>query len=326
MRHSSAFILCLLCSFACTLERAPERPPNIVLIIGDDHGYRDFGFMGSEIVETPNLDRLATGGVVFPLGYSTASVCRPSLRSLLTGLHPLEFERFEQQRIRQGTKAVPKTPLRDIFQTLPTLLAERGYVSFQSGKFQEGNFENAGFTHGMTRTSGKVGRKQGIRIVRETMDPVFEFIDEYAEQPFFVWFAPQLPHLPHNPPKRFRRPYEGLDLPWFAPGYYASVSWLLAGTRRRHRLRLRTRRASGQDVAVRSRLPNPGDLQLARTNRTPTNERRADLDRRSLPDPARHRGCAGTLEPRRTGPAPHSRRGRGRNARGVDRNRIRVAQ
>ncbi|MBW2667774.1 MAG: sulfatase-like hydrolase/transferase [Deltaproteobacteria bacterium] len=166
MRHSSAFILCLLCSFACTLERAPERPPNIVLIIGDDHGYRDFGFMGSEIVETPNLDRLATGGVVFPLGYSTASVCRPSLRSLLTGLHPLEFERFEQQRIRQGTKAVPKTPLRDIFQTLPTLLAERGYVSFQSGKFQEGNFENAGFTHGMTRTSGKVGRKQGIRIVR----------------------------------------------------------------------------------------------------------------------------------------------------------------
>jgi uncharacterized sulfatase len=225
MRRVGAFVLCLLCTLACSPEGAPERPPNIVLIIGDDHGYRDFGFMGSEIVETPNLDRLAAGGVVFPLGYSTASVCRPSLRSLLTGLHPLEFERFEQRRIRQGSKGGPKPPLRDMFQTLPALLAERGYASFQSGKYQEGSFENAGFTHGMTRTGGKVGRQQGIRIARETMDPVFEFIDEHVERPFFVWFAPQLPHLPHNPPKHFKEPYDDLDLPWFAPGYYASVSW-----------------------------------------------------------------------------------------------------
>jgi arylsulfatase A-like enzyme len=226
MRSFSAFVLCLLlCAAACGPEAVPRRPPNIVLIVGDDHGYRDFGFMGSEIAETPNLDRLAAGGVVFPLGYATASVCRPSLRSLLTGLHPLEFERFEQRRIRQGSEAVPKTPLSEMFQTLPALLAERGYASFQSGKFQEGHFENAGFTHGMTRTTGKAGRKQGIRIARETMDPVYQFIDQHREQPFFLWFAPQLPHLPHNPPERFRKLYSGRDLPWFAPGYYASVSW-----------------------------------------------------------------------------------------------------
>jgi arylsulfatase A-like enzyme len=226
MRHPSAFALCLLCLFACAPEGTPARPPNIVLIISDDHGYRDFGFMGSEIVETPNLDRLADGGVVFPLGYSTASVCRPSLRSLLTGLHPLEFDRLEQRRIRQGSEAVPKTRLREMFRTLPALLAESGYASFQSGKYQEGHFENAGFTHGMTRTGGKTGRKQGIRIARETMEPIFEFIDQHQEQPFFLWFAPQLPHLPHNPPRRFLDLYDDLDLPWFAPGYYASVSWL----------------------------------------------------------------------------------------------------
>jgi len=232
MRSFDALVLCLFCALACSPETAPVRPPNIVLIIGDDHGYRDFGFMGSAIVETPNLDRLAAGGVVFPQGYSTASVCRPSLRSLLTGLHPVEFERYEQRRIRQGSKAVPTTPLKEMFQTLPALLAEQGYASFQSGKFQEGHFENAGFTHGMTLTTGKTGRKQGIRIARETMEPVFEFIDQHAEQPFFVWFAPQLPHLPHNPPERFRKLYADLDLPWFAPRYYASVSWFDASVGR----------------------------------------------------------------------------------------------
>jgi arylsulfatase A-like enzyme len=219
MKSFSAFVLCLLlCAVACGPEAVPRRPPNIVLIVGDDHGYRDFGFMGSEIAETPNLDRLAAGGVVFPLGYATASVCRPSLRSLLTGLHPLEFKRFEQRRIRQGSEAVPKTPLSEMFQTLPALLAERGYASFQSGKFQEGHFENAGFTHGMTRTTGKAGRKQGIRIARETMDPVYQFIDQHREQPFFLWFAPQLPHHPHHTPPRVRKLKRGRGLPRFCPG------------------------------------------------------------------------------------------------------------
>jgi uncharacterized sulfatase len=77
----------------------------------------------------------------------------------------------------------------------------------------------------MTRSAGKAGRREGIAIARETMDPIFEFIDEHLGQPFLVWFAPQLPHLPHDPPQRLRNSYKGLGLPWFAPGYYASVTW-----------------------------------------------------------------------------------------------------
>jgi len=73
------------------------RSPNVVLIIADDHGYPYFGFMGSELVETPNIDRLAREGTVFTHGYSTASACRPALMSLLTGLHP------EQWRARLDT-------------------------------------------------------------------------------------------------------------------------------------------------------------------------------------------------------------------------------
>ncbi|MCY4057774.1 MAG: sulfatase-like hydrolase/transferase, partial [Gammaproteobacteria bacterium] len=70
---------------------AAERPPNIVLLIGDDHGYPYYGFMGDENVVTPSMDALAAGGVTFSHGHVTASYCRPSLRTLITGLHPVQY-------------------------------------------------------------------------------------------------------------------------------------------------------------------------------------------------------------------------------------------
>ena len=56
--------------------KGPGRvgPPNIILIIGDDHGYRDFGFMGSDVALTPRLDAMAAEATVFTHGYATASV------------------------------------------------------------------------------------------------------------------------------------------------------------------------------------------------------------------------------------------------------------
>jgi len=203
--------------------RAPDPPPNIVLVIGDDHGYPDAGFMGSSIAETPNLDRLADEGTVFRVGYSTASLCRPALRSFLTGLHPIQFDRRRQHLERAGAG---RAPLRERFHTLPALLAERGYASFQSGKHPEGAYTDTGFTHGMTTAAGRKGRLQGIQIGRETMQPLFEFIDAHREQPFFVWYAPQLPHLPHDPPEAYLARYKDRGLPWFSPGYYGSVTWL----------------------------------------------------------------------------------------------------
>ena len=63
-------------------------PPNILFIIGDDHGWPYFGFMGDPLIQTPQIDALALNGTTFAYGYSTASVCSPSLQTLLTGLHP----------------------------------------------------------------------------------------------------------------------------------------------------------------------------------------------------------------------------------------------
>src|SRR5690349_14006609 len=76
---------------AAAAERAPasekKAPPNIVLVISDDHHWRDYSFMGHEHVRTPNLDRLATESLVFMHGYVPSSLCCPSLASIVTGLY-----------------------------------------------------------------------------------------------------------------------------------------------------------------------------------------------------------------------------------------------
>ena len=55
-----------------------QRPPNIVFIFIDDMGWRDVGFMGSEYYETPNIDKLASKGMVFTNAYSNAPNCAPA--------------------------------------------------------------------------------------------------------------------------------------------------------------------------------------------------------------------------------------------------------
>ena len=60
--------------------------PNIILILADDLGFSDLGCYGGEI-RTPNLDRLAAGGVRFSQFYNCA-LCGPSRAALMTGLHP----------------------------------------------------------------------------------------------------------------------------------------------------------------------------------------------------------------------------------------------
>ncbi|MDP7009852.1 MAG: sulfatase-like hydrolase/transferase, partial [Verrucomicrobiota bacterium] len=58
------------------------------MIISDDQTYRDFGFMGNNLVRTPHLDKLAVQSAFFPNGYVPTSVCSPSLATMLTGLYP----------------------------------------------------------------------------------------------------------------------------------------------------------------------------------------------------------------------------------------------
>lgn len=218
--------LCALCLLVACGGRS-SGPPNLVLLIGDDQGYRDFGFMGSNVVRTPNLDALAREGAVLPMGYSTASLCRPALLTLLTGYDPLQYARFELRlREREGGPVPRETAMRSVATTLPRLLAERGYVSFQAGKYLEGHFAGAGFDQGMVEQAGSPGLRSAKRLVRKTLDPVLDFVSEHADQPFFLWFAPMVPHLPHDAPERFLDLYDDHpDLDWETRRYYASISW-----------------------------------------------------------------------------------------------------
>lgn len=71
--------------------RDDGRQPNVLLILADDLGYNDLGFMGATEIETPNLDRLAAEGVRFESGYVAHPVCAPSRAGLLTGRYPARF-------------------------------------------------------------------------------------------------------------------------------------------------------------------------------------------------------------------------------------------
>src|SRR3954452_41804 len=87
MRSGPLAALCLVaCAGATRAVDSPERP-NVVLIVADDQGWTDFGFMGHKVVRTPHLDRLAADSAVFPNGYVPTSLCRASLATLLTGLY-----------------------------------------------------------------------------------------------------------------------------------------------------------------------------------------------------------------------------------------------
>jgi len=199
-----------------------------VLVISDDHGYRDFGFMGSEAVETPTLDALAARGTVFPYGYSTSSVCRPALRALLTGLSPAQWS-HEVEALglpRGGRRAGDAIAYLD---TLPRLLARADYATFQAGKYWEGHYERAGFSDRMTAPESREDPGSGgagLRLSRDTLAPVEDFLDRHDARPFFVWFAPMLPHLPHDAGQRFEALYRDAAITPAERAYYANVSRL----------------------------------------------------------------------------------------------------
>ena len=71
-------------------EALDPAKPNIIFIISDDQAYGDYGFMGHEHIETPNIDKLARESLTFTRGYASAPLCSPSLASIITGLYAFQ--------------------------------------------------------------------------------------------------------------------------------------------------------------------------------------------------------------------------------------------
>ncbi|MCU0796304.1 MAG: sulfatase-like hydrolase/transferase [Akkermansiaceae bacterium] len=221
-------LVALLLGLAAMLTpaKAAERP-NIVLIISDDHAHTDYGFMGNAAVRTPHLDRMAAQSLLYPRGY-VMPVCSPSLASLLTGRLPHQHgitgnDLSGAARAERG--ALADKLLANPF-ILPKALSDSGYLTFQSGKLWNTTYRQVGFTHGMTDTAGRHG-DAGLSIGRKGLKPMLDFIDEAtaAKKPFFVWYAPLLPHDPHNPPERLLKKYRGKGPTPDAEKYHAMVEW-----------------------------------------------------------------------------------------------------
>ena len=235
---SFALVLAALpasCPVPAALGATPERP-NIVLLIGDDHGWPYSGFMGDPIAKTPNLDALAAGGTLFTDAQSTSSVCVPSLRALLAAIHTDQWDAHTAAIDAMLGPQPFRSEVAHLW-TVPRALAWQGYVSWEGGKLWEGTYAQAGFSQGMATVPGTWFTSVGDHFGRDgwedgsALDPLRGFLDTVGDRPFFTWIAPLIPHYPYDAPAEFQSQYDHLGLTVNEAGYYANISWLdaLAG-------------------------------------------------------------------------------------------------
>lgn len=220
--------LTVLLSFGTTIRsvaaEAKPSKPNIVLILADDLGFSDIGCYGGEIA-TPNLDRLAAGGIRLTQMYNTAR-CWPTRACLMTGY-------YAQQVNRDPAKQRPAWAA-----LLPDLLKPAGYHSYHSGKWHvDGKVLAGGFEHSysfddhdryftpknhllddqpLPTPKPEDGFYATKAIAQHAIDFLASHAAEHRNQPFFLYLAFNAPHFPlHALPEdiaRYRDRYlEGWD-------------------------------------------------------------------------------------------------------------------
>lgn len=189
-------------------EPAPPKP-NIVYIFLDDAGVTDFGIYGNTAIRTPNIDRLGKEGIVFNQHYSAASNCSPSRAALLTGRY----------QVRHGLNEVlgPTSPSgidpNEI--TIAEALKGQGYATGIIGKWHLGtqpqhlplqngfdSYFGIPYSNDMTpvyyyRNNDTVKTIIDQRFITRTYtDEAVQYIKTNKEQPFFLYLAHNLPHVP----------------------------------------------------------------------------------------------------------------------------------
>ncbi len=108
-------------------QAQPSRPPNVVLLMGDDHGWEETGYNGHEFLRTPTLDRMAESGLRFDRFYAGHPSCSPTRGSVLTGRHPNRYGTF-----------APNWSIRPEEISVAQLLGAAGYATGHFGKWHVG--------------------------------------------------------------------------------------------------------------------------------------------------------------------------------------------
>jgi len=213
---------------ACTATAAGARPPNIVVVLADDLGWKDVGYHGSEI-ETPRLDALAAAGAELDRFYAMPT-CSPTRAALLTGQLPLRLG-----VLRPLSKNAP-TGLPLDRKLLPELLEEAGYQTALSGKWHLGYLDRAyhpnqrGFQSFYGHVTGGVGywdhvhgggydwQRDGliVRNARYTTELIVEeaervIAERDPSKPLFLYVAFNAPHLPNEAPESALARYASIE-------------------------------------------------------------------------------------------------------------------
>lgn len=178
MKHHLLFIVGLLVGLLpITASEAQPSPPNVIVFIADDAGWRDFGCYGNSAIRTPNIDRLAQEGMRFNQVFLTTPQCSPTRTSLLSGqyAHTLRTEDLH-------------TPLGEEHMILPASLKKASYFSGLIGKSHIGESAEAQFD---LVAPLKEGEPQ--------LSDLERLLDEAGDAPFFVWYAFSDPHRGYQP-------------------------------------------------------------------------------------------------------------------------------
>lgn len=200
-------------------KKRKAKRPNIVMLLADDLGWTGLRSFGSDLYETPNLDRLAESGVKFTNAYSACTVCSPTRASVMTGMYPARLRLtdfiagqnrpFAKMRIPDWTKKLESHQT-----TIAETLRDAGYRTGHIGKWHlSARGESAkgteptdqGFDVSMTRPPGTKGyfvkpnalSDSGSNYLTDVLtDSACQFIDDSKSAPFFLYFAYHVPHTP----------------------------------------------------------------------------------------------------------------------------------
>ncbi len=215
--RTQSVLLLLLVTFQATHtfgQKGNPEQPNIIFIMADDLGYGDIGVYGQSILKTPNIDRLATGGMRFTQAYAGGSVCTPSRSVFMTGLHG-------GHTVARDNVPHYDTYLEEEHVTLAQVLKSTGYATGGVGKWSLGDAGTVGraTNKGFDMWLGYLNQDHahyyypdyldyndtilglpGNTLLRDhyshdvLTNGALNFIRSSADQPFFLYVAYTVPH------------------------------------------------------------------------------------------------------------------------------------
>ncbi|XOV89473.1 MAG: sulfatase-like hydrolase/transferase [Pseudomonadota bacterium] len=201
--------------------------PNIVVIVADDLGYGDIGCFGNTVIRTPNIDRLAAGGVTFTQHYTASPICAPARASLLTGRYNHVTGALSVESNRGIDRISMRLPL------IGDLFGAAGYATGMFGKWHNGLFDRqhhpnargfsefGGFLNGamgyfdwFLDYNGVSKKSDGRYLTDVFTSEAVDFIARHKADPFLLYIAYSAPHAPFEAPEATIQRYRevgGLD-------------------------------------------------------------------------------------------------------------------